>query len=185
MSHEIVNDASDRMDKTVQATRDELAKIRTGKASPALLDPVKVDAYGSPMPLNQVATVSTPDARLITVQPWDKNLVGAIEKAILTADLGFNPANDGTIIRVPIPPLNEERRQEFVKICRKLAEDGRVAIRNIRRDANEHLKKLEKNHELSEDQSHTYMDEVQKTTDKHVKSIDEVLKNKEIEIMEV
>ncbi|MFQ5628547.1 MAG: ribosome recycling factor [bacterium] len=185
MAHPIVKEAESRMAKSVEATREELARIRTGKASPSLLDPVRVQAYGSSMPLNQVATVSTPDPRLITVQPWDKNLIGDIEKAILSANLGFNPANDGTIIRVPIPQLNEERRQEYVRICRKIAEDGKIAIRNIRRDANDHLKKLEKDHELSEDQTHTFMDDVQKTTDNHVTAIDDILKMKETELMEV
>ncbi len=185
MTHEIVKDADARMQKSVEATRDELSKIRTGKASPNLLDPVRVDAYGSSMPLNQVASVSTPDARLITVQPWDKSLIGEIEKAILKADLGLNPANDGQLIRIPIPPLNEERRQEYVKICKKITEDGRIAIRNIRRDANDHLKKMEKNHEMSEDEAHTYLDEIQKITDKHIKELDDILKHKEAEIMEV
>ncbi len=185
MTHEIVKDADVRMQKSVEATREELSKIRTGKASPSLLDPVRVEAYGSTMPLNQVASVSTPDARLITVQPWDKSLIGEIEKAILKADLGLNPANDGQLIRIPIPPLNEERRQEYVKICKKITEDGRIAIRNIRRDANDHLKKMEKNHEMSEDEVHTYLDEIQKITDKHIKELDAILKHKEAEIMEV
>jgi ribosome recycling factor len=185
MAHPIVKDAETRMIKSVEAIREELAKIHTGKASPSLLEPVRVQAYGSTMPLNQVASISTPDPRLITIQPWDKSLIGEIEKAILSANIGFNPANDGTIIRVPIPPLNEERRQEYVKICRKIAEDGRVAIRNIRRDANDHLKKLEKDHELSEDMAHTYLDTIQKETDKHVTQIDEILKLKEAELMEV
>ena len=185
MTHPILKDADDRMAKTVEATREELSRIRTGKASPSLLDPVRVHAYGSNMPLNQVATVSTPDPRLITIQPWDKNLINEIEKAILTANLGFNPANDGNLIRVPIPALNEERRQEYVKICRKIAEDGKIAIRNIRRDANDHLKKLEKDHEISEDQSHTFIDDVQKITDKYSHGIDDILKMKENELMEV
>lgn len=185
MVHEIVKDADARMKKSVEATREELMKIRTGKASPSLLDPVRVNAYGSSMSLNQVATVSTPDARLITVQPWDKSLIGDIEKAILVADLGLNPSNDGTVIRIPIPPLNEERRQEYVKICRKIAEEGRIAIRNIRRDANDHLKRAEKNHEMSEDESHRLHDEVQKSTDKNITELDEILKHKEQEIMEV
>lgn len=185
MMHQIVKEADTRMAKSVEATREELAKIRTGKASPSLLDPVRVHAYGSNMPLNQLATIATPDPRLITVQPWDRNLINEIEKAILAANLGFNPSNDGTIIRIPIPPLNEERRQEYVKICRKIAEDGRIAIRNIRRDANDQLKKLEKDHEMSEDQAHRLLDEVQKITDKHTQSIDEILKHKEEELMEV
>lgn len=185
MAHPVVKEAEMRMTKSVEATREELTKIHTGKASPSLLDPVRVQAYGGTMPLNQIASISTPDPRLITIQPWDKNLVGEIEKAILSANLGFNPSNDGNIIRVPIPALNEERRQEYVKICRKIAEDGRIAIRNIRRDANDHLKKLEKDHELSEDMSHTYLETVQKETDSHVTQIDEILKHKEAELMEV
>lgn len=185
MTHEIIKDADRRMHKSVEATREELAKIRTGKASPSLLDPVRVEAYGTTMPLNQVATITTPDARLIVIQPWDKNLIGAIEKAILKADLGLNPSNDGQVVRVPIPPLNEERRQEYVRICRKIAEEGRIAIRNIRRDANEHIKKLEKDHEISEDESHRLQDKVQELTDKYIEQLDEILKHKEKEIMEV
>ncbi len=185
MKHEIVKDAEKRMAKSVEATREELAKIRTGKASPAMLDPVRVEAYGSSMPLNQVATISTPEARLIVIQPWDKGLIGEIEKAILKADLGFNPSNDGQVIRVPIPPLNEERRQEYVRICRKITEEGRVAVRNIRRDANDHIKKLEKNHEISEDEAHRLLDQIQEITDQHIKQLDEIMKHKEAEIMEV
>ncbi len=185
MKHEILKDAERRMEKSVEAIREELAKIRTGKASPSMLEPVHVEAYGSSMPLNQVATISTPDPRLIVVQPWDKSLIGAIEKAILKADLGLNPSNDGQVVRVPIPPLNEERRQEYVRICRKITEDGRVAIRNVRRDANEHIKKLEKNHEMSEDDAHRLLDEVQQLTDRYIKQLDEIMKHKEAEILEV
>ena len=185
MPHEIVEDARDRMDKTVESIRDELSKIRSGKATPALLDPVKVEAYGSTMPLNQTATVSTPEPRMITVQPWDKSLIGEIEKGILKADLGLNPSNDGTLIRIPIPALNEDRRKELVKVCKKITEDGRVAIRNIRRDGNDQFKKLEKSHEMSEDESHLHIDEMQKLTDSHIKTLDEMLKHKEAEIMEV
>lgn len=185
MKHEILKDADTRMAKSVEATREELAKIRTGKASPALLDPVRVEAYGGSVPLNQVASISTPDARLIVVQPWDKSLINAIEKAILKADLGLNPSNDGQLIRVPIPPLNEERREEFVKICRKIAEDGRIAIRNVRRDANDHIKKLEKEHEMSEDEAHRLLEEIQKATDKHIEDLEKIMKHKEEEIMEV
>ncbi len=173
------------MQKSVEATRDELAKIRTGKASTSMLDPVRVEAYGSSLPLNQVASVSTPDPRLIVVQPWDKSLIGEIERGILKADLGLNPSNDGQVIRVPIPPLNEERRQEYVKICRKITEDGRVAIRNVRRDANEHIKKLEKDHQISEDESHRLLDQVQELTDKYIKNLEEIMKHKESEILEV
>lgn len=185
MAHELVKNAQERMAKSVEAIRDDLSKIRTGKASASLLDPVKVDAYGSEMPLNQVSTVSTPDARLITVQPWDKGLLNSIEKAILKADLGFNPSNDGVIIRIPVPPLNEDRRKEFVKMCRKITEDGRIAIRNVRRDGNDHLKKLEKEHAISEDELHNYIDDVQQATDKFIKELDQILKHKEAEIMEV
>ncbi|KAA3610986.1 MAG: ribosome recycling factor [Calditrichaeota bacterium] len=184
-THEIVKDVQDRMDKTVEAIRSELSKIRSGKASPALLDPVRVDAYGSKMPLNQVSSVTTPDARLIVVQPWDKGLIGEIEKAIMKADLGLNPSNDGTVIRIPLPALNEERREELVKVCRKIVEDGRIALRNIRRDGNDSCKKSEKNHEMSEDEAHNLLDEIQEVTNEHVKQMDDILKHKETEIMEV
>lgn len=183
--HETVKEVNERMDKTVEAIRNELSKIRSGKATPALLDPVRVEAYGGKMPLNQVASVTTPDARLIVVQPWDKSLMNEIEKAIMKADLGLNPSNDGTVIRVPLPPLNEERRAELVKVCRKVVEDGRVAIRNIRRDGNDQCKKLEKEHDMSEDEMHKHLTEIQEATDKHIKNMDEILKYKEAEIMEV
>jgi ribosome recycling factor len=179
------NDCSERMDKAIENTRHELAKIRTGKASPALLDTVRVDYYGSMVPLIQVASINTPEPRLITVQPWEKNLIQAIEKAIQQADLGLNPVNDGNIIRLPIPQLTEERRKELVRLCHKLAEEGRIAVRNIRRDANEKLKKAEKNHEISEDQCHTALDEIQNLTDKHIENIDKILQHKEDEVMEV
>lgn len=171
--------------KAVESTRGELTKIRTGKASPALLDTIRVEYYGSTVPLKQVAGINTPEPRLITVQPWEKNLIGEIEKAILKSDLGLNPSNDGAVIRLPIPQLTEERRKDLVRLCHKLVEEGRVAVRNIRRDANDLLKKSEREHDISEDQYHTAMDEVQKLTDKYISQIDEVLKNKEDEIMEV
>ncbi|MFQ6113273.1 MAG: ribosome recycling factor [bacterium] len=182
---DIQKDAEERMQKAVDNTRIELTKIRTGKASPALLDTIRVSYYGSTVPLKQVASISTPEARLLTIQPWEKSLIGEIEKAILKSDLGLNPVNDGTLIRLPIPQLTEERRRDLVRLCNKLGEEGRIAIRNIRRDANEQLKKKEKNHEISEDQYHTAVDEVQRITDKYIKHIDELLKNKEAEIMEV
>lgn len=185
MVNEIIKNAEDRMQKSVEANRDELARIRTSKASPSLLDSVRVDAYGSHMPLNQVASIATPDPRLITVQPWDKSLVSDIEKAILKADLGLNPSHDGQLIRIPIPPLNEERRQEYVRICRKIAEDGKIAIRNIRRDANDQIKKMEKDHDISEDESRRLQTQVQEITDRYVKRVDEILQHKEAEIMEV
>ncbi len=185
MIQDIVKDATHRMDKSVEALRNELHKIRTGKATTALLDGVKVDAYGSHMPLNQVANVSVLDAHTLAVQPWDRGTIQAIEKAILTADLGLNPANDGNLIRVPIPALNEERRREFVKLVRRFGEEARVALRNVRRDANEHLKKAEKDDHVSEDERKKAEKQVQDLTDKHIGIIDQLLKAKETEIMEV
>jgi ribosome recycling factor len=184
-SKDILKNADDRMKKAVEVVRDELVRIRTGKATTALLDGVKVDYYGTMTPLNQVANVSTPDVHTISVQPWEKNMVGPIEKAILAANLGFNPASDGAVIRVPIPPLNEERRKELVKLVKKFGEDGKVAIRNIRRDAIEHLKKAEKETHMPEDERKRSEQEAQKLTDKHIKDIDTLLGMKEKEIMEV
>lgn len=181
----IVGDLESRMQKAVENTRVEFSKIRTGKASPALLDTVRVEYYGNAVPLIQVATVNTPEPRLITVQPWEKQLIPEIEKAILKADLGLNPVNDGTIIRLPIPQLTEERRKDFVRLCHRLGEEGRITIRNVRRDANDKLKNIEKEHDISQDQLHTAMDNIQKTTDKYIGNIEELLKHKEIEIMEV
>jgi ribosome recycling factor len=165
--------------------RREFTSVRTGKASPALLDVVRVDAYGSKMPINQVATVSAPEPRLLIIQPWDKSLTHAIEKAIQTAELGLNPANDGNVIRVPIPALTEERRKEMVKMLHKLAEEGRVAIRHARQEANKELKRKQSAHEVSEDEVHKQMDEVQKMTDNYIHKIDELVKGKEVEVMEV
>jgi ribosome recycling factor len=182
---EIQQDAETRMDKAVESTRQELAKIRTGKASPALLDTIKVSYYGTMTPIKQVAGINTPEPRLITIQPWDRNLIGEIEKAILKSDLGLTPVNDGLLIRLPIPVLTEERRKDLARLCHKLVEEGRVAIRNVRRDANDRLKKLEKDHVVSEDEYHKAVDHVQKVTDKFIGAIDEVLKKKEDEIMEV
>lgn len=185
MVKEILKETEHKMKKAVDVVRQEFVKIRTGKATTALLDGIKVDYYGSMMPLNQVATVSTPDIRLITVTPWDKAMIAPIEKAILTANLGLNPTNDGTVIKVPIPPLNEERRKELVKLIKKFAEDGKVAIRNIRRDAIEHLKKSEKEEHFSEDERKRGEEEVQKLVDKYIKEIDTLVTIKEKEIMEV
>ncbi|PID60520.1 MAG: ribosome recycling factor [Ignavibacteriae bacterium] len=183
--NEIIKDAKTRMDKSIEAFRNEISKIRTGKATTALLDGIKVDYYGTLTPLNQTANVSVLDSHTLSITPWDKNMVTLIDKAILTADLGFNPVSDGTNIKVPIPPLNEERRKEMVKLVKKFGEDAKVAIRNIRRDANDHLKKSEKNKELSEDLRHDAEADVQKYTDEHTKKIDEMIKHKEEEIMEV
>lgn len=185
MVKEILKDTEHKMKKAVEVVRQEFVKIRTGKATTALLDGIKVDYYGSMMPLNQVATVSTPDIRLITVTPWDKSMIAPIEKAILTANLGLNPTNDGTVIKVPIPPLNEERRRELVKLIKKFAEEGKIAIRNVRRDAIEHLKKSEKEEHFSEDERKRGEEEVQKLVDKYIKEIDTLVTLKEKEIMEV
>ncbi|MGH7460259.1 MAG: ribosome recycling factor [Longimicrobiales bacterium] len=180
-----INEARAHMEKAVEAMRREFTGVRTGKASPALLDVVRVDAYGSKMPMNQVATVSTPEARLLLVQPWDKSLLNAIEKAIQTAELGLNPANDGNVIRVPIPVLTEERRKEMVRLLHKLAEEGRVAIRHARQEANKELKRKQQAHEIPEDDAHRQMEEVQKMTDNFIHKVDELLKSKEVEVMEV
>jgi ribosome recycling factor len=183
MIERIKKDAKERMDKAVEAVRNNFTKLRTGKATPALLDSVMVNYYGSSMPVKQVANVSAPEPRLLVVQPWEKNMLGEIEKAIQKADLGFNPANDGIVIRIPIPQLTEERRKDLVKIAKKDAEDGKIAVRNVRRDANEALKKAEKSSDISEDQMHDGQTDVQKLTDDYVKKIDDILELKEKEIM--
>lgn len=185
MMKDILQDAEIRMKKAVEVVRDELVRIRTGKATTALLDGVKVDYYGTMTALKQVANVSTPDAHMIAVQPWEQVMLQPIEKAILNANLGLNPTNDGTLIRVPIPALNEERRRELVKLVKKFAEDGKIAVRNVRRDAIEHLKKTEKQEHISEDERKRGEQEVQKQTDKFVKDIDSLVAMKEKEIMEV
>lgn len=180
-----VEEAKRRMEDALDAMRREFASIRTGKATPALLDTVRVDAYGSKMPINQVATVNTPEATLLVVQPFDKSLLAAIERAIMTADLGLNPANDGNIIRVPIPPLNEERRKEYVKILHKMAEEGRVSIRHARRITREELHAEIKEHELSEDEGRRREDALDKVTHEYTDKIDQLLKHKEAEILAV
>ena len=178
-------DARSRMDKAVELLRTELLKLRTGKASPALLDSISVDYYGSPMPIKQIANVSAPEPRLLVIQPWEKNMLGEIEKAIMKSDLGFNPTNDGIVIRIPIPQLTEERRRDLVNIAKKSAEDSKVAIRNVRRDANDKFKNAQKNGDISEDNMHGAQDDVQKLTDDFVKKIDEIVALKEKEIMGV
>lgn len=180
-----VEDAKKRMEEALDAIRREFATVRTGKASPALLDTVRVDAYGSKMPLNQVATVSTPDASLIVVQPFDKNLLEDIERAIMSADLGLNPANDGNIIRVPIPPLNEERRKEYVKVLHKMAEEGRISIRHARRIVRDEIHDLVKEHEIGEDEGRRREDALEKLTHDYTDKIDELLKSKEEEVMAI
>ncbi len=181
----LVAEAKQRMHTTVEAVRRELAAMRTGRASLAMLDSVRVDYYGNPTPLNQVGSLAVPEATLITVQPWEPGMLGAIEKAIRGADLDLNPQNDGKVIRIPVPSPTEERRKNLVKHAHKHAEEGRVAIRNVRRDVNDHLKKLLKSHEVSEDDEKQAVAEVQKLTDQHIEQINEILKKKESEIMAV
>lgn len=183
--HPIIKDAKNRMDKTLETLRSELAKVRTGKATTALLDGIKVDYYGTLTPINQVGNLTVLDVHTLSITPWDKSMVPVIEKAILEANLGFNPVSDGTNLKIPVPPLTEERRRDFVKIVKKFGEDAKVAIRNVRRDANEHLKREQKEKKMSEDELKIAEEEVQKLTDQHIKMIDELLKHKEKEIMEV
>ena len=183
--HQLIKDAKGRMDKTIEALRSELAKIRTGKATTVLLDSIKVDYYGNMVPLNQVGNVSVLDAHTLAITPWEKQMVQIIDKAILEANLGLNPISDGTNLKIPIPALNEERRKELVKLVRKFGEESRVAIRNVRRDANDHLKKEQKDKKITEDQLRDAEIETQKLTDDHIKLIDDTLKHKEKEIMEV
>jgi ribosome recycling factor len=185
MIKDILKDADSRMLKAVEVVRNELARIRTGKATTSLLDGIKVDYYGNLTSLNQLGTVSTPDIHTITVQVWDKSAVQAVEKSILNSNLGLNPITDGQLVRIPIPPLNEERRKELVKLVKKFSEEGKIAIRNVRRDAIEHLKKAEKEEHVSEDERKHAEAEAQKYTDKHIKEIDTILQQKEKEIMEV
>jgi ribosome recycling factor len=182
MIEDLIQDATRRMDKSVESTHAELNTIRTGRASAALLDRVQVDYYGQPAPLKQLATVSVPEPRLLTVQPFDPNSLREIERAIQESDLGLNPSNDGKIIRLPIPQLTEERRKELVRVARQIAEDGRVAVRNVRRDVIHHLKEEDS---VGADEEHRAEERVQKLTDEHINRIDELLKRKEAEITEV
>lgn len=180
-----VGDIERRMKGAIEALRHEFAGLRTGRASSAMLDPIVVEVYGSNMPLNQVGSISVPEPRLLTVQVWDNNNVAAVEKAIRTADLGLNPMIDGQLIRIPIPELNEERRIELQKVAGKYAEQGRIAIRNVRHHAMDELKKMEKAGDVSEDEQHLWADEVQKLTDKYVSEVDQILATKEEEIIQV
>ncbi len=180
-----LSDIERRMDGAREALRREFAGLRAGRASASLLEPITVDAYGSVMPLNQVATIGVPEPRMITVQVWDRGLAGAVEKAIRTAELGLNPASEGQLIRVPIPALSEERRIEITKIASKYSEQARVAVRNVRRDGREMLKRMEKDHEISKDDHHFWSEEIQTMTDDHVKGIDAALAQKEEEILQV
>jgi ribosome recycling factor len=185
MIPEIKNTTEQKMNKTVDALKVDLGKVRTGRAHPGILDHLHVDYYGTMMPINQVANVTLADARTITVQPWEKKMVSAVEKAIRDSDLGVNPATQGDLIRIPMPALTEERRRDLTKIVRTEAENARVAVRNIRRDANEHLKKLLKDKDVSEDEEHKAQDEVQKMTDRHIADIDQLLHAKEADLMAV
>jgi ribosome recycling factor len=185
MSGEVINNCKQAMDKRIKGFDNELKLVRTGRASITILDPVRVDYYGTPTPLNQVATLTTPDARTIVIAPFEKRLIQDIEKAIQIADLGVQPTNDGNVVRLPFPALTEERRKDIAKNLKKLAEESRVGIRNIRRDINEDIKKKEKNKEVSEDDSRKLQADVQKLTDQFIKTIDDKLAAKEKEVMTI
>lgn len=185
MIDEILKDAEQRMQKSIESMRGDMAKIRTGRASPALIEHVMVDYYGTPTPINQVANITVQDARTLGVQPWEKPMVPVVEKAIMEANLGLNPMTAGELIRIPLPPLTEERRKEMVKVAASEGENGKIAVRNIRRDANNDFKSLLKDKEISEDDDKRAQDLVQKLTDKYVAQIDEVVKEKEAEILTV
>ncbi|WP_018691076.1 ribosome recycling factor [Algicola sagamiensis] len=185
MVNEIKKDAENRMAKSVDSLKSQLSKIRTGRAHPSLLDGLQISYYGADTPLNQVANITTEDARTLAITVFDKTMVQAVEKAIMTSDLGLNPASAGTIIRVPLPPLTEERRRDLVKLVKSEAENGRVAVRNIRRDANSDLKQLQKDKEISEDELRKAEDEIQKLTDSFIKNVEELLVDKEKELMEI
>ncbi|OOC50900.1 MULTISPECIES: ribosome recycling factor [Thioalkalivibrio] len=185
MSDATLKDARERMDKSLEALRNELSKIRTGRAHPTLLEHVHVEYYGMDVPINQVANINAEDARTLSVVPYEKDMVGKIEKAIMTSDLGLNPASMGTTIRVPLPALTEERRRDLVKVVRAEAEHARVAVRNIRRDANNAFKQLVKDKEMSEDDEHKAQELIQKLTDDHIAKVDAMLADKEAELMEV
>jgi len=181
----IKKDVDDRMQKAIATLKKDLASVRAGRASVSILDKIQVDYYGTPTPINQMANVSTPDSRTLLIQPWDRSVLGDIEKAILKSDLGLTPGNDGSVIRISIPQLTEERRKELVKVVKKMGEESKVAVRNIRRDGNDDLKKIEKDGSISEDESRRMQDEIQKLTDKYIDEIDKVISTKEKEVLEV
>jgi ribosome recycling factor len=185
MTDSVRTETEQRMAKSIDNLKREFSRVRTGRATPSLLEGVTVEYYGSPAPVNQVASISIPEARLIVIQPWEKTMLPAIEKAIQSSDLGLNPQSDGNLIRLPIPALTEERRKELCKNCRRLSEDTKVAIRNIRRDSNDRLKKAEKAKEITQDEQKMALDEIQNLTDSFIGSVDELLASKEKEIMEV
>jgi ribosome recycling factor len=182
---DVISSHEDKMKKTVASLKEGFASLRTGRASASLFDRIKVDAYGEKSPLNQVANISVPEARLIVIQPWDKNLIGEIEKAVRSSELSLNPSNDGKVIRISIPPLTEERRKELVKLAKSQTEQSRVSIRNIRRDGNEEMKKLLKDSKITEDDESKSAAELQKLTDSYINQVNQVLEEKEKEIMEV
>lgn len=185
MYNDVISRGRAGMEKSIDALKKELARIRTGRASTTLLDDVKIDYYGTPTPLNQVGTLTVPEPRLITIQPWEKNLIPEIEKAILKSDLGLNPSSDGQLVRIAIPPLTEERRKEMVKLTRRIGEEAKIAVRNARREANENLKKLEKDKAISEDELKRGEKEIQEMTDGFVKKVDDIVAAKEKEVMEI
>lgn len=185
MIDKLLKETEEKMKSALEGIRHEFAGIRTGKASPNLIEHLQVEAYESKMPLNQLASVSAPESRLLLVQPWDKSQIGPIMKAIQSSDIGLTPSNDGQVIRIPIPALNEERRKELVRMAHKIVEQGRISVRHARKEANDELKQAEKDSEVSEDQMHTGMDKVQELTDGYIEKLDELLKHKEEEIMEV
>lgn len=180
-----LKDIERRMNGAIEVLKQEFAGLRTGRASVHLLEPINVEAYGAAMPMNQVGTIGVPEPRMITVQVWDRSLVGAVERAIRESDLGLNPQTEGQLIRVPIPMLSEERRVELSKIAHKYAEQARIAVRNVRRDGMDTLKRMEREHEISQDEQHMWSDEIQEMTDRHIKAIDEALEQKDGEIMQV
>lgn len=184
MIESIYQEARDKMAKSIDALNNELKRVRTGRASLSLLDGIRVDYYGTPTPLNQVASLSVPESRLITVQPWDASAIKEIEKAVLKSDLGLTPANDGKMIRIAIPPLTQERRKELVKVVNKTCEEYKVAVRNVRRDCNELIKGLKKDGDVAEDEAFKAQEQVQKITDEHIRKIDDIYKRKEKEILE-
>ncbi len=181
----VLKEAESNMEKALEALQRNFGRVRTGRASLSLLDGIRVEYYGTPTPLNQVASLSIPEPRLIAIQPWDKSLIGTIEKAILQSEMDLNPTNDGNMIRIPIPKLTEERRKELVKVVKGMTEDARVAVRNVRRDANAQLDQLEKDKAITEDELHRYKDKVQKITDDHIQKGDDLMEKKETEILEV
>lgn len=185
MIKEVASEAESKMTKAIDVLKKDYATLRAGRATPALLEKVQVDYYGVPTPINQMANISVPEPRSLVIQPWDKSVIATIEKAILKSDLGLTPNNDGNVIRLTIPQLTQERRNELVKVVKKKAEDTRVAIRNVRRDANDHLKDMEKKHDITEDDSKKGQEDIQKLTDKYIKDVDQIMNHKEQEILEV